>query len=222
MAAMRTDLQTLLATSCVVVLFGCSDGSGAGANSAAASAAKSAPAKPAATTAAPATASAAPTASALPPRSDCPKDSEGAGTLDQPCEAKGTARMMDAKWTNKTDDKGPFFSVQNKSQKPILYGKIAVYFYDKDGKQLEAKVGDKNMPYLVCAGSNLFSGVMKVDEKATIQFSCVKKEDVPEGATAIEGEIVTVGFADSTDKAVEYYWRNKELSPDARPKGGAK
>lgn len=181
-----------------------------------------APAKSSAPKASAATATATASAAALPPRSDCPKDSAGAGTLEQPCEGKGAARMMEVKWTGKTDDKGPSFAVTNKAPKPVLYGKIAVFFYDKDGKQLEAKVGEKKMPYLVCAGSNLFSGIMKVDEKATLTFSCVKKDDVPEGTDAIEGEMVTVGFADASEKASEYFWRNKELAPDARPKGGVK
>jgi hypothetical protein len=50
----------------------------------------------------------------------------------------------------------------------------------------------------------------------------VKKEHVPEGTTAIEGEMITVGFADSTETKNEFYWGNKDLAPDARPKGGVK
>lgn len=217
---MRSARSLFAGSVVLLALLGCGDKAAPAGGSAAASAANTAP--PKATTTAAASATAAPTASALPPRSDCPKDSAGGGTLEQPCEGKGTARMMEVKWTGKTDDKGPSFSVTNKAPKPVLYGKIAVYFYDKDNKQLEAKVGDKKMPYLVCAGSNLFSGVMKVDEKATLTFSCVKKDDVPEGTTAIEGEMVTVGFADASEKASEYFWRNKDLSPDTRPKGGVK
>jgi hypothetical protein len=63
---------------------------------------------------------------------------------------------------------------------------------------------------------------MKPGEKAVITFSCVKKEHVPEGAKAIEGELQIVGFADATEKKSEYYWRNNDLVPDARPKGGVK
>jgi hypothetical protein len=225
---MRSVLRPLILSTSLAALSACGDGAPSGAASASASAA-SAPAKPttAATATAATTASAAPapTASA-PPRSDCPKDSSGGGTLDQPCAGKGGARMMDVKWTGKTDDKGPSFAVTNKSPRPILYGKIAVYFYDKAGKQLEVKnlaaADAKPLPYLVCAGSNLFSGIMKVNEKATLTFSCVKKEHVPEGTTAIEGEMMTVGFADESEKKSEFYWSNKDLTPDARPKGGVK
>jgi hypothetical protein len=31
-----------------------------------------------------------------------------------------------------------------------------------------------------------------------------------------------VGFADASEKKNEYYWRNPELTPDTRPKGGVK
>lgn len=198
---------------------GCSSEEG-GAGSAAASVNKSAAPAASAKPTPPAASTPAPSASAA-PRSDCPKDSSGPGTFDQPCAGKGTARMMAAKWTGKTDDKGPYFAVENQSPATILFGRIVVYFYDKTGKQLEVQDKGKAAPYKVCSG-NIFSGVMKVKEKATITFSCVKKEDVPEGAAAIEAELQTVGFADASDKKVEFYWTNKDLVPDARPKGGVK
>jgi hypothetical protein len=160
----------------------------------------------------------APSASAAAPPVECPKGSTGDGTFSKPCEAKGTARMMDATWTGKTDDKGPFFKVTNKAPQTILYGKIAVYFYDKAGKQLDAKDGK---PYMTCGG-NMFGGVMKAQEKATIQFSCVKKDDVPDKTSAIETEMQMVGFADESEKKVASYWRNTDLTPDARKKGGVK
>jgi hypothetical protein len=202
------------------LLVACGDGEkAAGSATASASAAKptaTATAKPTAT--ATATASAAP----LEPRKDCPKDSAGPGTLDQPCLAKGTSRMMEVKWNNKMDDKGPFFSVTNVGPLVTLYGKLAVYFYDKDGKLLEVKdpsAPDKKLPYQTCSGK-IFGGTMKPKENFTIQFSCVKKEHVPEGATAIEGELISVGFADSSGEKIEFYWSNPELAPADRKKGG--
>ena len=194
-----------------LLVTGCSDGEKAPGS---ASAATSAP-KPT-----PAPTSAAPTQSAapLPDRTDCPPDSKGPGTLDKPCEAAAGQRMMEVKWTNKTDDKGPEFNVKSLAPKVILYGKIAVYFYDKDGKQLQTPT---KKAYTTCSG-DIFGGVMKVKESAKLTFSCVKKTDVPEGATAIEGEMIAVGFADSTDKKNEYYWGNKSLAPDERKKGGGK
>ena len=49
-----------------------------------------------------------------------------------------------------------------------------------------------------------------------------KKAIVPADAKFIEAEMQTVGFADATEKKSEFYWRNNDLVPDARPKGGVK
>ena len=167
----------------------------------------------------------APSATASAPPHDCLKGSTGEGSFAKPCEAKGGARMMEVGWNGKTDDKGPYFRVTNKSPNVILYGKIAVYFYDKAGKQLDvvddAATPPKNVPYRTCSG-NIFSGVMKAGEKAVLTFSCVAKKHIPEGTTAIEGEMQTVGFSDATEKKVEFYWRNNDLTPDVRKKGGVK
>lgn len=163
-----------------------------------------------------------PTPSAAPaPLADndaCPKESVGPGTFDKPCIAKGKSRMMEVTHTGKTDDKGPQFRVVNKSPRVILWGKIAVYFYDKKGKQLEVTEGDKKNPFRTCSG-NMFGGVMKVAEKAVITFSCVKKEHVPEGTAAVEAEMIGVGYADDTEKKADLYWSNPDLAPAARKKG---
>lgn len=199
-------------------MFGCGDSAG-GAASASASATQAAP-KPAPTPTA--KASAAPTAEAsAAPREDCPKGSKGGGTPTQPCEASGVdTRMMTVKWNGKMDDKGPFFNVANKSDATILYGEVQVYFYDKTGKQLETKDGKKK---ITCGSTNLFVGTLKPAETALIQFACLPKVAVPEGAEAIEAEIDKVGFTDKKDdKKIDLYWRNKDLSPDERPKGGPK
>lgn len=165
----------------------------------------------------------APIATVLPPRSDCPKGSSGPGTFDKPCEAKGSARLMEMTWTGKTDEKGPQFRLTNKSSMVILYGKVAVYFYDKSGKQLEVKEADdnnKSHPYKSCSGVSVFGGVMKAGEKAVLTFSCVK--NVPAGTTAIEGEVQLAGFADASEKKSEFYWKNDDLALDVRKKGGVK
>jgi hypothetical protein len=134
---------------------------------------------------------------------------------------KGPARMMVATYTGKSDDKGPFFNVKNTSPLTILYGKIDVYFYDKSGKQLDVKGDDgKTKPYQPCSGANVFGGVVKPNESYKIQFSCVPKSAVPDGATALEGEVTLVGFADATEKKNDFYWKNDDLVPDQRKKGG--
>lgn len=181
---------------------------------------KAAPsAAPAATSAAPVASTAAP-ATPPAPKHDCPEGTAGDGSFDKPCEAKGTARMMEVTWTGKTDDKGPKFRVESKSKETIGYGHVVAYFYDKTGKQLDTADGKKRK---TCASANLFLGPLKPDEKALVQFSCLKKDGVPEGTDAIEAEIDVVGFPDKADeKKVDLYWRNKDLAPNERPKGGAK
>jgi hypothetical protein len=150
----------------------------------------------------------------------CPDHSTGKGTFDDPCKATGKSRMMDVTWDKKIGDKGPTFKIVNNAKLEILYGKIVVYFYDKAGKQIDAQVGDKPHRKLTCAG-NIFAGAVKAGEKVFVNFSCVKKDDVPKNAVAIEGEIATVGFTDDAGKN-DTYWRNDDLVPDDRPKGGIK
>ena len=170
---------------------------------------------------------AAPSASAAPePHHDCPAGSTGTGSFAKPCEAKGKERMMSVAWNGKADASGaPSFKVQNTSKLPILYGKIAVYFYDKAGKQIDVKEAvegsEKTHAYHTCSG-NIFAGQLNPAEKATINFSCVKKKDVPDGATGIEGEMQMVGFADASGKKNDFYWKNMDLTPEERPKGGVK
>lgn len=168
--------------------------------------------------------SASATAEEAEPHHDCPAKSSGVGSFTKPCEAKGSDRLMTVKW-KKTDDKGPSFFIKNIGQTTILYGKIAVYFYDKGGKQLDVTddsgTSTKTKPFHTCSG-NFFQGVMKPSESAVLTFSCVPKRVVPDGAAAIEAEMQMVGFADATEKKIDFYWRNSDLTPNARPKGGVK
>jgi hypothetical protein len=155
------------------------------------------------------------------PSHPCPEGSEGKGTRTKPCDAKGTTRIMEATWTKKLGDKGPQFRVINKSKLEILYGDLIVYFYDKAGKQLEVTGGPKPKPHQACGG-NIFAGPMKAGEKAVLNFSCVKKKHVPEGTAAIEAELRMVGFTAADGKGSDTFWRNKNLVPNKRPKGGVK
>jgi hypothetical protein len=202
-----------------LMVFGCSkDEPKSEAPAASASAAPTASAAP--------SASAAPTASAPPPEPphDCPPNSTGTGSFSKPCEAKGKDRLMTVKWT-KTDDKGPNFSIKNVGKTTILYGKIVVYFYDKAGKQLEVTDDSETPPvkkHLHTCSGTFFQGVMKAAESATLTFSCVPKKVIPDGTATIEGEMQMVGFADASEKKIDFYWRNSDLTPDVRPKGGIK
>ncbi len=226
-ARMRKVLLPLLPLAAIALL-ACSkdEGSSGGAASASASAASpatTATTPPASASEAP---SAAPSAAAAPaePPHDCPPGSSGPGSFARPCDAKGNARAMDVKWT-KTGDSGPSFAIRNTTKTVIVWGKIAVYFYDKAGKQLQVTDDSvsppKTRPYHTCSGQ-FFGGVMNPNEKETLTFSCVPKKVVPDGTATIEGEMTMVGFADPTGKKVDFYWRNADLAPDQRAKGGVK
>ena len=203
---------------CLLFISGCEEEKGAGG----AATAEKPPAQP--SLAAPAKTPPPPPTNTAPPepKHDCPEGSSGEGSFNKPCEAKGKARMMEAAWNGKMTDDGPLFKVTNTSKLVILYGRFVAYFYDKAGKQLQVpEEGGKSRPYQKCSG-NIFGGVMKVGEKATLTFSCVKKKHVPEGTAKIEGELQMVGFADSSGEKVDFYWKNDDLVPDERPKGGIK
>jgi hypothetical protein len=165
-------------------------------------------------------------AAVVEPPHDCPTGSAGIGSFAKPCEAKGTARMLELVWNGKSDENGsPTFKVTSKSAKPILWGRVAIYFYDKAGKQIDAKEpiegSDKTHMYHPCSGK-LFAGIINPAEKASYNFSCVKKSNIPDGVAAIEAEAETVSFADATGKKSDFYWKNPDLAPEARAKGGVK
>jgi hypothetical protein len=217
-------MRTIIPFAIAVGVFGCSKDE-AQSTSPAASASASAAATPSAPAQASASVSATPVASAASePPHDCPTNSSGVGSFTKPCEAKGGTRIMKVKWT-KTDDKGPSFSIKNIGPTTILYGRIAVYFYDKAGKQLElqddSETPPKTKPFHTCSG-NFFQGVMKPAESAVLTFSCVPKKVIPDGTATIEAEMQMVGFADPTEKKIDFYWRNADLTPNERPKGGIK
>jgi hypothetical protein len=212
--------QALITAAALVLTAGCGEEQTKPGASSAQSAAPPPPSAPApSATAAPHPSA---SASASAPVHDCPAGSTGDGSMAKPCDAKGSARMMEVTWTGKMTDTGPSFRVINKSPSVILFGKIVVYFYDKAGKQLEVKdSGGKTHPSHPCSG-NIFGGVMKPAEKAVITFSCVKKDIVPEGTAHVEAEMQMVGFADASEKKSEYFWRNNDLTPEKRAKGSAK
>lgn len=219
---MDCDITRIAQASCIaaLALIGCAKEQGAPSGPEASS---TAAAPESAATPAPATAAAtsAPTSK---PSHACPDGSTGQGTFKSPCEAKGPSRLMEVTWTGKMGDAGPSFRVVNNAKLEVLYGNVAAYFYDKAGKQLQVPAGGastKPRPKQTCGGG-IFAGPMKPGEKAVLYFSCVKKEHVPEGTVAIEAEIQMVGFTASGGGKADTYWRNNDLVPDVRPKGGVK
>lgn len=175
------------------------------------------------TTAAP---EATPTASAsaeeeAKPSHPCPEGSEGEGTRKDPCVANGATRIMEVTWMNKITDKGPKFRVKSKAKVPILYGDVFIYFYDQAGKQLEVDVGGKKQKRVQCAG-NIFAGAVKPAESFALFFSCAGKKIVPDGTGTIEAELRMAGFPDASGAKSDTFWRNDDLTPEERPKGGVK
>jgi hypothetical protein len=223
MAAMQNRLSIAAA---LLLVMGCSkeQGGPSGSPSASASATAATPASATASASSPPAASSAPAPSE--PPHDCPAGSTGTGSFSKPCDAKGNARMMTVQW-KKTGDSGPSFAVTNKGKLVIVWGKIAVYFYDKAGKQLDVATTDdsaqgaKSKKFHTCSGQ-FFGGIMNPAEREVLTFSCVPKTIIPDGTSTIEAEMQMVGFADPTGKKIDFYWRNSDLTPDARPKGGVK
>jgi hypothetical protein len=221
---MRTTLSIAVAMTALLASAGCSKDNGTSGSSASASATAAAAAS--VPTTPPPSASAPPVASSPPaePPHECPDGSSGPGSFSKPCDAKSGARMMAVKWT-KTGDDGPSFAVTNKAKAVIVWGKIAVYFYDKKGKQLDVSDDStsppKTRPYHTCSGQ-FFGGIMNPAEREVLTFSCVPKKVIPDGTATIEAEMQMVGFADASGKKIDFYWRNNDLTPDARPKGGVK
>ena len=124
------------------------------------------PATPSASVVATASPPPAPPAPPPKPRDDCPDGSSGVGTLSEPCLGKGDSRMMDVAYTGKTTDEGPKFSIVNKSKRPILFGSLVAYFYDKAGKQLDVTADGKPRPMQLCSG-RIFAGAVKPGETIT-------------------------------------------------------
>ena len=141
--------------------------------------------------------------------------------MKEPCLATGNQRLVEIAWNGKIGDKGPTFKVTNNAKHDVLYGNVLLYFYDQAGKQLEVGPAGKTKKRLQCAG-NIFAGAVKPGEKIFVNFSCCKKDDVPEGAVTIEGELKTAGFADASGGRSDTYWQNTDLVPEDRPKGGIK
>lgn len=214
---MRRMRTTLFTAAALLTLVACSKDDAAPSPSASASASATPPPSASAPPPPPA-----PSVAPEPPH-DCPAGATGPGSFTKPCDASGPARMMDVKW-KKTDDKGPSFAITNKAKLVVVYGKIGVYFYDKAGKQLSVmddSTPPKSRPYHTCSGK-FFGGPMNPSEKAVITFSCVPKSVIPDGTATVEAEMQMVGFADATAQKIDFYWRNNDLTPDARPKGGVK
>ena len=79
---------------------------------------------------------------------------------------------------------------------------------------------------LIKVGQFLSSRVDVLPEYITVELSGLQDE-VPAAPFAgvravIEAEMQVVGFADASEKKADTYWKNTDITPDTRKKGGVK
>jgi hypothetical protein len=145
-------------------------------------------AKPATTTAASAKPSASASASAAATGDKCSAlgCEPGTGTFFEKCDckAKPPAVPLKAKYAGKRSSffKQPEFEVTNTTDKPIHWGSVAIYYYDKAGKQLEAEIDGKKFAASRSNGSNF---TLKPNETKTINLG-FKSEHEPKNVDSME------------------------------------
>lgn len=203
-------VATLLASS----LAACGSDGKAPLASASAAPSASAPAPPAAPTATEdASASATPAA----PNPCEPLGLQGDGSMKSPCKLEGTPPIT-AKWTGQYkpdfDGEKPSFTVTSTLSVPVNWGNIAIYYYDKNGKQLEVTDKGRTLKKYWVSGGLLQIGAKETKEM-TMGFT---KDKAPEGTASIEVEIEGYGW---TDRQPVTFFENPDLGHDERPKGGA-
>jgi hypothetical protein len=156
-------------------------------------------------------------------------DFGGTGELsfDKPCNLKAPSPVK-GKWTggyvkrSRNSDELPEIEIENGFELEIMWGNVTVYYYDKDGKQLEVTFenGEKSKaPYT--NGSGIFQN-LKPGEKKKLAFGAPKAQ-TPAGTESIEVEISAFGYElpDKNPKN-KYFWVERPTMWDQRPKGGWK
>jgi hypothetical protein len=141
----------------------------------------------------------------------------GEGTFNEMCDCKGKGVKppFEVKYTGKYSSsfKAPEFEITNTSDKDIHWGSAAIYYYDKSGKQLEAKIGERVLKASRINGSN-FSFAPK--EKKTLHLG-FKQENEPQGIDSMEVVIDGWCFGTNDDKA-SHLCVETERAPDERPR----
>lgn len=142
---------------------------------------------------------------------------KGEGDFFKKCDCKGkdVKPPFTIKYTGKYNDfaKKPEFEVTNTSDKPTHWGSAAVYYYDKSGKQLSAKIKETTYPASRVNGSN-FTFKPGETKKLTLGFD---KDAAPKDTDAMQ--VVIDGWCYGTyDDKASYLCINLERAPDERPK----
>jgi hypothetical protein len=133
------------------------------------------------------------------------------------CKAKPQTAPFKAKWSGKYSDffKQPEFEVTNTTDKDIHWGSVAVYYYDKAGKQLETDI--KGTKYK-SGRENGSTMSLKPNETKTMTMG-FKKESEPKGIDTIEVVFDGWCFGKYDDKASHLCVR-VEKAPEERAKSG--
>jgi len=140
------------------------------------------------------------------------------GDFFEPCDCKGKAMTppLVAKWTGKVDSfyKRASFSVENTSDKDIHWGSVAVYYYDKSGKQVEVELKDRKEKFKA-ARSNGSNFTFKPKEKKELSLGWDEKS-YPKDVAKIE--VVFDGWCYGTyDDKASHLCVNVDRAPDDRP-----
>lgn len=144
----------------------------------------------------------------------------GEGTFFEMCDCKTKPQPVPfaAKYSGKYSSffKQPEWQITNTTDKDLHWGSAAVYYYDKAGKQLEAKINDKPYTASRVNGSNL---TLKPNETKTIHIG-FKQDSEPKGVASME--IVFDGwcYGKYDDKSTHQCMRI-ERAPDQRARSGS-
>jgi hypothetical protein len=152
------------------------------------------------------------------------KGLEGDGTFFKPCTLK--TPVLTATWTGKIVDEGAVFDVDNAWPEKIDWATVAVYYYDKADKQLEAETKDKRKFKRHYASGGIFKDltgkmVILAPGKSQVVLG-FKKADMPKDVAAIEVEVMGLGWDERVGQNGEAFFRYEGAFPEERPRGGLK
>jgi hypothetical protein len=111
--------------------------------------------------------------------------------------------------------KQPEFEVKNTTDRPVKWGSAAVYYYDAEGRQLEAELGGRRLRASRANGANFYLAPGET-KKLALGF---KKDAEPSGHASIEVVVDGWCFGTREDRASELCI-TLGRSPDDRPRSG--
>jgi len=207
------ELRTFRFAAITFLLTSCGNGNTA-ASSATASvaAASSAKPQPSATSSASAMQGPAPSSSASAAAADAPDPckkhnlKDGAGTKADMCKYENDVLMAD--YFGPVDDTGAVFAIMNPWPDEVTWLRAAVFYYDKDGKQLTIKVGDKDQT------NDMLDGIaVKIPGSKTTNVPLgLAKKDLPAEVNTIELQIAAFGWDASGDTKAAYFTSTTPIS----------